>query len=77
VPSCVGRIRVAPIQDEQPDPSTPRCGYYWLKGSMMRTRYTETSTFVLLLPLWYFKLKVLFMMIGITMFFSWISLNSV
>ena len=77
VPGCVGRIRVAPIQGEQPDPSTSRCGYCWLKGSMMRIGCTETLTVVLLLPPRYFKLKVLFIMIDTTRAYSWINPNSV
>ena len=51
VPGCGDRIRAAPAQGEQPDPITLRCGYCWLKGSMMLFEYSETSQLVLLLPL--------------------------
>jgi len=66
VPCCSGRILVAPTKGEQPDPNTPRCSYCWLKGSMMRFECTEISQLVLLLPLWYLKLKVLFIKFVIT-----------
>ena len=60
VPGGSGRISAAPAQSEQSDSITPRCGHFWLTGSMMRVDYSETSEATPFLTLCSFKSKILF-----------------
>ena len=77
MPGCGDRIRAAPAQGEQPDPITLRCGYCWLKGSMMLFEYSETSQLVLLLPLWYFKVEFLLIICDISWALKYINPYSI
>jgi len=71
VPSCVARMSVTPSFGEQPDSSTPRCSYSWLKGSRVQNVNTETSYRFLLMHFWCFNSKVLS---GMVVFFMNLSL---